>query len=55
MPLRFSGEETKILSVEITGARQARVTAQRDPQAAGDVVKIKILVAHIKTIAGATA
>ena len=39
----------KILTVEITGPREARVSEQPDPQAAGDVVKVQVLVAPMCT------
>lgn len=39
----------KILSVEITGARQALVSELSDPKASGDIVKVEILVAPMCT------
>lgn len=42
-------EETKILSVEITGVCEAQVSERQNPQAAGDVVKVEILVAPMCT------
>lgn len=39
----------KILSVEIFGPREARLSEQPDPQAAGDIVKVQVLVAPMCT------
>jgi threonine dehydrogenase-like Zn-dependent dehydrogenase len=42
-------EEAKILTAEITGPRTARVAERPEPQAAGDIVKVQILVAPMCT------
>lgn len=39
----------KILSVEILGPRQAQVSERPDPQAAGEIVKVQVLVAPMCT------